>query len=100
MQNIDERTTLRQQAVEGLKKKAEFRVHLLAYVMVNAFLVIIWAITSPGFFWPVFPIAGWGIGLVFHAYDAYGRGAPTEDQIRQEMDRLSRRDGNAPPPTA
>ena len=100
MQHTDERT-LRDLAVERLKKKAEFRVHLLSYVMVNTFLVIIWAMTSPGFFWPVFPIAGWGIGLVFHAWDAYGRGVPTEEQIRVEMDRLSRREGGVPsPPTA
>ena len=97
MQHTDERT-LRDLAVERLKKKAEFRVHLLSYVMVNTFLVIIWAVTSPGFFWPVFPIAGWGIGLVFHAWDAYGRGVPTEQQIRQEMDRLARWDTTVPPP--
>jgi hypothetical protein len=100
MQNPDEQATLRSQAVESLKKKADFRVHLLAYVMVNTFLVIIWAVTSPDFFWPIFPIAGWGIGLVFHAWDAYGRGVPTEDQIQQEMNRLSRRDGDVPPPAA
>jgi hypothetical protein len=97
MQHTDERT-LRDRAVESLKKKAEFRVHLLAYVMVNAFLVTIWAVTSTDFFWPIFPIAGWGIGVVFHAWDAYGRGVPTEDQIRTEMDRLSRWDRSVPPP--
>ena len=97
MQHTDEHT-LRDLAVESLKKKAEFRVHLLSFVLVNTFLVIIWVAMGSGFFWPVFPIAGWGIGLVFHAWDAYGRGVPTEEQIRIEMDRLSRRDGSVPPP--
>jgi hypothetical protein len=39
----------------------------------------------------VFPIAGRGIGIVFHAWDAYGRNVPSEERIQQEMDRLSRR---------
>jgi uncharacterized membrane protein len=98
MRSSDGQTNLRQQAVESLRKRSDFRVHLLSYVMVNTFLVIIWAVTGAGFFWPIFPIAGWGIGIVFHAWDAYGRGVPTEEQIRVEMDRLSRRDGNMPPP--
>jgi hypothetical protein len=54
--------------------------------------VIIWAATGADFFWPVFPIAGWGI--VFHAWDAYGRNVPSEERIQQEMDRLSRKRGS------
>jgi hypothetical protein len=84
---------LRQAAMESLKKKAEFRAHLLAYVLVNAFLVAMWSVTGAGFFWPVFPIAGWGIGLVLHAWDTYRQQAPTEQDIRSEMDRLRSRSG-------
>lgn len=82
---------LRQAAVERLKRKAEFRAHLLAYVLVNAFFVAIWAVIGAGFFWPVFPIAGWGIGLVLHAWDTYRQQAPTDQDIRREMDRLRSR---------
>jgi 2TM domain len=80
---------LRERARESLKKKAEFRSHLLAYVLVNAFLVVIWAVTGADFFWPIFPIAGWGIGLAFHAREAYWETVPTEEQIQREMRRLS-----------
>ena len=81
---------LREQAVERLKKKRDFRTHLLMYVLVNAFLVVIWAITSGGddFFWPIFVIAGWGIGVVANAWDVYGRKPITEDEIRREQERL------------
>ncbi|MGZ5351823.1 MAG: 2TM domain-containing protein [Actinomycetota bacterium] len=80
---------LRALALERLKKKHEFYPHLLAYVLVNAFLVVIWAISSDdGFFWPVFPILGWGIGLAFHAWDTFSRPSFTEDKIRREIDRL------------
>jgi 2TM domain len=54
----------RDKAVAQLKKRRDFRGHLLVYVLVNAFLVVIWAVTDVhGFFWPVFPIFGWGIGV-------------------------------------
>lgn len=45
---------------------AGLRWHVTVYLAVNALLVLIWAATGAGYFWPVWPIAGWGIGLVFH----------------------------------
>ncbi len=78
---------LREQALKQLKKKREFLANVFAYVIVNAFLVGIWAVTGAGYFWPIFPILGWGLGLFFHARDVYQR-PPTEEQIRREMDRL------------
>ena len=80
---------LRERAVKRLKKKSDFKIHLLIYLTVNAFLVIVWAMTGSPFFWPIFPIAGWGIGVMANAWDAYGRDVPTESQIRHEMDKLS-----------
>ncbi|MGH2709645.1 MAG: 2TM domain-containing protein [Actinomycetota bacterium] len=83
---------LRQRAEQRLKKKAEFRSHLTSYVLVNAALVVIWALTSgPGsYFWPIWPLLGWGVGIGFHAWETYGQKShgPSEDQIRREMDKL------------
>jgi hypothetical protein len=80
---------LRAAAVKRLKDKRDFKAHLLAYVMVNLLFVAIWAVTSTGFFWPVFPLFGWGIGLAFHAWDVYSPPASPE-RIAAEMDRLRR----------
>jgi hypothetical protein len=77
----------RARAVRSLKKKAEFRNHLLAYVVVNTAIVIVWVMTGSGFFWPMIPILGWGIGLLFHAQDVYGHQEITEADIRREMER-------------
>ena len=82
---------LRERAIRRLKKKSDFRIHLLIYVMVNAFIVVVWAMTGSGFFWPILPMAGWGIGVVANAWDAYGNDAPTESQISHEMRKLSDR---------
>ena len=78
----------RERAIAQLKKKSDFKAHLIAYVFVNAFLVAIWALTGANFFWPAFPLLGWGIGLVFHARDAYWGDAFSEDQIRREMQHM------------
>ncbi len=78
----------RDRAVAQLKKRRDFRGHLLVYVLVNAFLVVIWAITDPhAFFWPVFPIGIWGIGVVRNAWDVYRRPQFTEEDIRREIER-------------
>ena len=90
--DIDDREeSLRDRAIQHLKKKSEFRAHLLAYVLINSFLVVIWAVTGGGLFWPAFPMAGWGIGLVFNAWDVYRRQIPTEEQVAREMESLRRR---------
>lgn len=79
---------LREEAVKQLKKKRDFQTHLVVYVAVNAMLVGIWFVTgADGIFWPIFPILGWGIGLVANAWDVYGRRPITEDEIQREIER-------------
>jgi hypothetical protein len=84
----DSEQELRKLAVSRLKKKRDFRTHIVIYVIVNAMLVGIWAVTGAGFFWPVFPILGWGIGIGVNAWDVYGRKPITEDEVRRETERL------------
>lgn len=79
---------LRRRAVQRLEDRRGLQAHVLAYVLVNGFLVAIWAMNDGGFFWPVFPILGWGIGLAFHVW-AIVSPEPSEDKIQQEMRRLS-----------
>ena len=57
----DNDETLRKQAVEDLRKRHDLAGHVLAYLTVNTFLVVIWYLTGAGFFWPAFPMFGWGI---------------------------------------
>ena len=83
----------RDKAVQQLKKRRDFRGHLLIYILVNAFLVVIWAVTDPhGFFWPVFPIGIWGIGVVMNAWDVFWRPAVTEEDIQHEIKREQERE--------
>jgi hypothetical protein len=92
-------TVLRERAIKRLEKRRDLAGHLLVYVLVNAFIVLIWFMSgSNGFFWPVFPIVGWGIGVVMNAWDVYRDDEFDEMQIRREMDRLQRIGGEATRP--
>jgi hypothetical protein len=80
---------LRDRAVKRLKKRRDFYAHVMVYLLVNAFLVIIWWMTSPGgFFWPVFPIVGWGIGVVMNAWDVYVAQDISEEDIQHEIEQM------------
>jgi 2TM domain len=82
---------LRDQAITELRKRRELGGHVLAYLMVNGFLVVIWYLAGAGFFWPAFLIFGWGIGLIFHIWDVLSP-VPSEHAIHVAMDRIAKRD--------
>ena len=66
------------------KAKAAFQRHLFTYAWVNGMLVVIWALTNfGGYFWPVWPMLGWGIGLASHAFSVYGPRADEDDPRRR-----------------
>jgi hypothetical protein len=81
-------TDVREQALERLKKKQDFRGHLLVFTMVNALVWTIWALTGSGFPWPLFVTGGWAIGVVMNAWDVYWRKPITEDAVQREVARL------------
>jgi hypothetical protein len=80
---------LRALAKSRLVKRREFTAHIAAYLLVNASFVTIWAFTGAGFFWPVLPILGWGIGVFFHGWDTYSEPL-SEARIDREVERLRR----------
>ncbi len=43
-----------------------FLIHLIVYIVVNAMLFVINMVVTPQFPWFVFPLAGWGIGIICH----------------------------------
>ena len=76
---------LREKALKRIKDKRDFAGHVVTYVVINALIIGVWAFAAGGgFFWPMFPMAGWGIGLLFHGLEVY-RGEPTEADIQREI---------------
>ena len=55
------------------KRRATFKQSCVLYFFVNAFLVGIWFFSTGPFsyFWPIWPMLGWGFGLAIQYYDAY-----------------------------
>jgi holo-[acyl-carrier protein] synthase len=54
-----------------LDMRLAFYHDLTAYLLVNAGLVAIWALSGAGNFWPIWPMLGWGIGIGIHASKLY-----------------------------
>ncbi|MBI2707479.1 MAG: 2TM domain-containing protein [Proteobacteria bacterium] len=53
---------------EYVHKLRRFYTDVLIYGVVNLGLILIWAISGGGYFWPIWVIIGWGIGLGVHAF--------------------------------
>ena len=76
----------RQWAINRIRAKQALWMHLAVYLAVNALLVFIWWVTSADYFWPMWPILGWGIGLAAHAVSVLaGTSAITEQRIAREL---------------
>lgn len=68
------------------KKRVGFKIHLILYLAINAFLVTVNLITSPSFPWALFPLGGWGIGVLSH-----GLAVKKREAIEREIERLKQR---------
>ncbi|MEO7960352.1 MAG: 2TM domain-containing protein [Ginsengibacter sp.] len=63
------------------QKRASFKYHALIYFIMNIFFWTLWYISlqngndnlndRSGIPWPVWPMFGWGIGLLFHYLGAF-----------------------------
>lgn len=86
----------RSRAEKRVEEKLGFLKHLVVYIIVNAFLFVINAVTGPKFWWFLFPLGGWGIALVAHFVTVFvlGGGLVEEwrrKEIEKEAERLRRR---------
>ena len=55
------------------RAKSALTVHGVTYAAVNTGLLLINLLTSPDFLWCLFPLGGWGIGLLHHFTEARTR---------------------------
>ena len=78
---------LRALAVRRVTARRELLLHALVYVVVNVFLIGVWAITSHGSFWPIWVLFGWGIGLALHAAKVFVLD-PGDNAVENEMRRM------------
>jgi len=80
------------QAKKIVEEKKGFYTHLAVYIVVNILLVIIWAFPAGGGYpWFLWPLGGWGIGLLFHFLGVFVFSRPSDwerREIEKEVERL------------
>lgn len=74
-----------------VKKRVGFKRHLATYIVINTFLWLLWYFTdrneeSAGVPWPIFPMLGWGIGIMFSFLGAYV--FVKHDSVEKEYEKL------------
>lgn len=83
MLETTEQKWLAQQEEEGSRRtfntfrRRAFWAHFVSFLAVNFCLILLNLITSPSYFWAIFPVLGWGLGLFFHWWSVYQ--SKTED---------------------
>ena len=78
------------QKVEAMKG---FYIHLFIYILANVVMFIANITTSPGYLWFIWPLIGWGFGLLGHAIGVFGLGGFLrkdweEKKIKQIMEKV------------
>jgi adenylate cyclase len=76
-----------QAAIERIEAKRAFWRHATIYVAVNLLLIAIWAITSRGYFWPIWSMLGWGVGLGANYRKVFLTRPISDDEIRRELEK-------------
>lgn len=84
---------LEELARKRVQARMGFIIHLAMYVVANAGMFGVWYLTGRGYPWFMWPMLGWGIGILAHAIGLFvGPGSPAE---RRAIDREVRRLRNA-----
>jgi hypothetical protein len=69
------------------RRRRHLASHLSTYAIVNLFLFAINFLTSPGQWWFVFPLLGWGLGMIFHVRAGLSRDV-SQRELARERKRL------------
>lgn len=85
--SVPARSLEREQARKRVERKRKFWGDVVAYVVINAFLIGVWAVTGSGYFWPAWVLGAWGVFLLLDAWNVFFRRPITEDDIEREMRR-------------
>jgi len=85
---------IRKLAQRRVAAKKGFFSNLASYIVINAMLVVIWALSGGGYPWFLWVAGFWGVGLIFHALGVFvfpKEGGDWEQaEIRKEMDRIKK----------
>lgn len=82
--SIEER--FREEAKKRIKERRDFFTHLLIFILINSFLIILNLNVSPDYKWFMWPLLLWTIGLTIHFFTIFIiRLRITEEDIQKEV---------------
>jgi 2TM domain len=58
---------------------------VVAYAVINMFLIGVGAVTRSGYFWPGWVLAGWGVLLLLDAWNVLHRRPITDEDLDREL---------------
>jgi hypothetical protein len=85
--SVESENTDRDWARAMVEKKHKLRADVVAYVVINLALLVAWALSGFGYFWPGWVLGFWGAFLLLDAWNVYYRRPVTEEEIEREMRR-------------
>jgi len=62
---------VKKEQMSNSQQRKAFKSHLFAFIAINGFLVLLNLVVSPGYFWAIYPMLGWGLGLLLHGMKVY-----------------------------
>lgn len=76
-------------ARERVKTRKKFYSHVVTWVVMSVFFILL-NLATTDYFWAIFPILAWGIGVAFHGIQVFTN--EWEDtEIEREYERLKKR---------
>jgi 2TM domain-containing protein len=90
METTNSEADLRRLAKKRAQARIGLGIHVAMYLAVNASLVAMWIVSGNAYPWFLWPMLGWGIGVLGHlAAYFYGPDSPGEQRaITRELHRL------------
>jgi uncharacterized membrane protein len=86
------RAAFREREARQILRRRAFHVHVAVYAAVNLMLIGVWALVGGGFPWFLFPLMGWGVGVVAHGATAYLLANPSDIVLEREQRRMTQGD--------
>jgi uncharacterized membrane protein len=80
---------LKEREARRIARRQWFWLHLAVFVVIEVFLVVIWALGSTSYPWFIFPLFGWGVFVAAHAVYAFVVRDPEEIMV----ERAARQEG-------
>lgn len=80
---------LYEHAKSRVQTRKKFYTHVITWVVMSVFFILL-NLSTTDYFWAIFPILGWGIGVAFHGIQVFS--SEWEDvEIEREFERLRRK---------